>query len=75
MGAAPRTGRKWTSYILPGYTWLVVVYLMLPIFVMILFGFNDTGGGFNFRWQGFTLEGTGTCSTSRSWASRCATRF
>jgi spermidine/putrescine transport system permease protein len=29
---------------------------MLPIFVMILFGFNDTKGRFNFAWQGFTFR-------------------
>ncbi|MDQ3879354.1 MAG: ABC transporter permease [Actinomycetota bacterium] len=29
---------------------------MLPIFVMILFGFNNTTGRFNFAWQGFTLQ-------------------
>jgi len=37
------------------YSWLVIAYLCLPIFVMILFGFNDTKGKFNFAWQGFTL--------------------
>jgi spermidine/putrescine transport system permease protein len=31
-------------------------YLTSPIFVMILFGFNDTRGRFNFAWQGFTLD-------------------
>lgn len=47
--------RRWTRRILPTYTGLVLVYLMLPIFVMILFGFNATTGRFNFTWQGFTL--------------------
>lgn len=41
---------------LGAYTWLVIAYLCLPIFVMILFGFNDTKGRFNLAWQGFTLE-------------------
>jgi spermidine/putrescine transport system permease protein len=41
---------------LAAYTGLVIVYLCLPIFVMILFGFNDTKGRFNFSWQGFTLD-------------------
>jgi spermidine/putrescine transport system permease protein len=41
---------------LGAYTWLVIAYLCLPIFVMILFGFNDTQGRFNFSWQGFTLD-------------------
>ncbi|MEA2451479.1 MAG: spermidine/putrescine transport system permease protein [Actinomycetota bacterium] len=48
--------RRWTSRILPTYTAIVILYLMLPIFVMILFGFNDTTGRFNFTWQGFTLR-------------------
>lgn len=39
---------------LPLYTTLVIAYLFLPIVVMILFGFNDITGRFNFTWQGFT---------------------
>jgi spermidine/putrescine transport system permease protein len=54
IGAAPR--RRWTRLVLPTYTALVMLYLATPIFVMILFGFNDTKGKFNFTWQGFTLE-------------------
>jgi spermidine/putrescine transport system permease protein len=42
--------------ILPIYTGLAVLYLLLPIAVMILFGFNDIQGRFNFTWQGFTLR-------------------
>jgi len=38
------------------YTAIVLAYLFLPIGVMILFGFNDTKGRFNFTWQGFTLR-------------------
>jgi spermidine/putrescine transport system permease protein len=38
------------------YTGLVIAYLFLPIAVMILFGFNDLKGRFNFTWQGFTLR-------------------
>jgi spermidine/putrescine transport system permease protein len=53
--AAPAQ-RRWTSKILPVYTALVIFYLMLPIFVMILFGFNDTTGRFNFTFQGLTLR-------------------
>ena len=47
--------RAWGRRVLPVYTALVIGYLCLPIFVMILFGFNDTKGKFNFTWQGFTL--------------------
>jgi spermidine/putrescine transport system permease protein len=42
--------------VLPTYTAAVIVYLTSPVFVMILFGFNDTKGRFNFAWQGATLE-------------------
>jgi spermidine/putrescine transport system permease protein len=35
---------------------LVLFYLFLPIFVIILFSFNDPKGKFNYSWQGFTLK-------------------
>jgi spermidine/putrescine transport system permease protein len=38
------------------YTWIVIGWLFLPILVMILFGFNDTHGKFNYTWQGLTLD-------------------
>lgn len=38
------------------YTWLVLAWLMLPVAVMVLFGFNDTPGRFNQSWDGFTLK-------------------
>lgn len=49
-----RRGRR--GLLLPVYTGLVIAYLSLPIGVMILFGFNDLKGRFNFTWQGFTLR-------------------
>jgi spermidine/putrescine transport system permease protein len=55
---APPTGgrRRWTRLLLPTYTWLMILYFSLPILVMIVFGFNDTKGRLNLRWQGFTLR-------------------
>jgi spermidine/putrescine transport system permease protein len=55
---APPAGgrRRWTRLILPTYTWLMILYFSLPILVMIVFGFNDTRGRLNLRWQGFTLR-------------------
>ncbi|MCC5574971.1 ABC transporter permease [Microtetraspora sp. AC03309] len=38
------------------YTWLVIAWLVVPIAVMILFGFNDTKGRYNTSFQGFTLK-------------------
>jgi spermidine/putrescine transport system permease protein len=54
LPAARKRRRK--RVILPIYTALVIAYLFLPIGVMILFGFNDLKGRFNFTWQGFTLR-------------------
>jgi spermidine/putrescine transport system permease protein len=55
---APPAGgrRRWTRLLLPAYTWVMIVYFSLPILVMIVFGFNDTKGRLNLRWQGFTLR-------------------
>jgi spermidine/putrescine transport system permease protein len=52
----PRGRRKGSGWFLPVFTALVIGYLFLPIAVMILFGFNDLKGRFNFTWQGFTLR-------------------
>ncbi len=48
-------GRK-RAWFLGTYTGLVIAYLFVPIIVMILFGFNNYRGRFNFTWQGFTLR-------------------
>jgi spermidine/putrescine transport system permease protein len=42
--------------LLPAWGWLVIAWLCAPIIVMIIFGFNNTTGKFNIRWQGFTLR-------------------
>ncbi len=44
-------GRNWVSIFAIG----VLIYLFLPVFVVILFSFNDVQGRFNFQWQGFSL--------------------
>lgn len=38
------------------YTWLVIAWLVLPVLIMIAFGFNDTPGRYNQTWDGFTLK-------------------
>ena len=43
-------------WLLPIWAWLVIVWLCSPIIVMIVFGFNNTTGKLNIRWQGFTLR-------------------
>src|SRR4051794_33363442 len=35
---------------------LALLYLFIPIFIVVLFSFNDNRGRFNFTWQGFTLD-------------------
>jgi len=54
--ASPPRRRPTREWILPTYTGLVIAYLLIPIVVMMLFGFNDYPGKFNFVWEGFTLE-------------------
>jgi spermidine/putrescine transport system permease protein len=51
-----RARRRLGRLLLPGYTHLVIVWLFAPIFVMILYGFNDTHGKLNIVWSGFTLK-------------------
>jgi spermidine/putrescine transport system permease protein len=53
---APARRRSRTRWVLPVWSWLVILWLSSPIIVMIVFGFNDTTGKFNIRWQGFTLR-------------------
>src|ERR671919_145161 len=35
---------------------LALLYLFIPIFVIVVFSFNDPQGRFNFPWQGFTPD-------------------
>lgn len=48
--------RKWGDLSLRIVAGLVLLYLFIPIFVIILFSFNQPAGRFNYTWQGFTLE-------------------
>lgn len=56
-------GRRWTSYILPAFTNLVILYLLVPIIIMIVYSFNAntaantaTSPKVSFRWQGVTAD-------------------
>src|SRR5690348_5723427 len=51
-----RRRRLHGRWALPLWGWLVIAWLCSPIIVMIIFGFNDTKGKINIRWQGFTLR-------------------
>jgi spermidine/putrescine transport system permease protein len=51
--------RRWTRFILPVYSWLVIAYLVFPIALMILYSFNQVTTGLpqvSFAWNGFTLK-------------------
>jgi len=51
--------RRWTRFILPLYSWLIIAYLVFPIAVMILYSFNKVNTGLpqvSFAWNGFTLR-------------------
>ena len=41
---------------LRAYTGLALVYLLLPIFIVALFSFNDPVGKTNYTWVGFTFD-------------------
>ncbi|MEI7742818.1 MAG: ABC transporter permease [Chloroflexota bacterium] len=43
-------------YLMIVYTVLAVIYLLTPVFVIILFSFNNPPGRSNFVWSGFTLK-------------------
>jgi spermidine/putrescine transport system permease protein len=44
------------SGLLYTYTWVIIGWLVLPVLVMIAFGFNDTPGRYNQTWDGFTFK-------------------
>ena len=44
------------SWGLGAWSVLALIYLFVPVFIVVLFSFNDPQGRFNFTWQGFTLE-------------------
>ena len=54
--ARARRPRSRSGWVLPTFTHLVILWLFMPIFVMIVFAFNDTHGKYNIQWTGFTLR-------------------
>jgi len=56
---APRRRRRWTRFVLPVYSWLVIAYLVFPIAVMVAYSFNKVTTGLpqvSFAWNGFTTQ-------------------
>jgi len=50
------TGDRLRGWLLGAWSALALLYLFIPIFIVVLFSFNDNQGRFNFTWQGFTLK-------------------
>jgi len=45
------------GWLLPFWSWVVILWLLAPIVVMIVFSFNDGNGkAVSFNWQGFTFK-------------------
>ena len=60
MAATTTTRRKIVPLLrrhtLTLYAVLAFAYLFIPVFLVILFGFNQVSGRFNYSWEGFTLD-------------------
>jgi spermidine/putrescine transport system permease protein len=51
-----RGGGRVRNWALGIWSGLALLYLFIPVFIVVLFSFNDNKGRFNFTWQGFTLR-------------------
>jgi spermidine/putrescine transport system permease protein len=52
-----RPRKRWTRFVLPVYSLIIIAYLASPVFLMILYGFNDIPGERQTpRFWGFTLN-------------------
>ncbi len=49
-------GRRALDWLLNAYAGLALLYLLLPIFIIIVYSFNNPRGRFNFIWQEFSLD-------------------
>ena len=53
--ARPRSRLRIGRFVLPVYTWLVILYTIVPIAVMVVYSFNRAPSSrLTFAWQGFT---------------------
>jgi spermidine/putrescine transport system permease protein len=55
-GPRPQRSDRIRTLALGVWSGLALLYLFIPIFIVVLFSFNDNKGRFNFTWQGFTLD-------------------
>lgn len=51
-----RQRRKTGERLLHLFTWLLIVWLALPIAVVVAFSFNNPHGRYNYSWTGFTVK-------------------
>jgi spermidine/putrescine transport system permease protein len=54
-----RGRRRWTRFILPTYSWLVIFYLVIPIIAMVVYSLNQSTTpipNVSFAWNGFTTK-------------------
>ncbi len=61
-----KVGRRWSSRVLGAWSGVVVAFLFAPIFVVVLFSFNEPGrklangtwvtGRYNYKWGRFSLN-------------------
>jgi spermidine/putrescine transport system permease protein len=56
MGTVTSRGGRFGRMLVNAAAGLSLLYLFLPIFVIVLFSFNQPKGRFNAVWQGFTLD-------------------
>jgi spermidine/putrescine transport system permease protein len=52
----PRRRRKTGERVLHVFTWVLIVWLALPIAVVVAFSFNNPHGRYNYSWTGFTFK-------------------
>lgn len=55
-GGAAVGRTRWPGRLLDVVAGLVLLYLFLPIFVIVLYSFNEPAGKFNFVWKAFSLR-------------------
>ncbi|HTR91570.1 MAG TPA: ABC transporter permease [Trebonia sp.] len=51
-----RQRRKTGERLLHWFTWLLIIWLALPIAVVVAFSFNNPHGRYNYSWTGFTFK-------------------
>jgi spermidine/putrescine transport system permease protein len=54
-----RRRRRWGRFILPTYSWLVILYLVIPIIAMVVYSLNKVNTpipNVSFAWNGFTTK-------------------